>query len=386
MMKVLFVCNNVYIPGNGICTSARTTTRFLKEAGIDVRLLSSENIDPNGDQPEFRLKRYHFPIFQPIIDANGFCYAQIEKDIVRQAVEWADIIHIEEPLFLQKEAIKVAEELGKPVVGTFHLYTQNLLSEIPLCSFGLSNRLLMKAWRNRYFNHCTDVQCPSKTVRNLLEKWNFKARLHVISNGIRIPAEKVIAQEPQMSPYILLSIGRFAAVKGQETLIKAMMYSRHASQIQLYFAGKGKFQEKLERMCRKLMSDSTLRYEPVFRFHNNPKELKAIAEKSYLYIHCAKIEVEGLGCIEAIREGVVPVIAKGGLIATSDVALDERSTFPSEDAKALAERIDWWIEHPEERIRMGQVYADAARQYSIHNSIDALIKMYNQALESRVKR
>ena len=119
----------------------------------------------------------------------------------------------------------------------------------------------------------------------------------------------------------------------------------------------------------------------VFGFYSSD-ELKALARKAYLNIHCAVVEVEGLSCLEAIREGVVPVIAEGHLAATSQFALDERSIFPELDARALAEKIDWWIEHPVERLRMGQVYADSARKYDIEASIAGIIDMYTSALAS----
>jgi len=108
--------------------------------------------------------------------------------------------------------------------------------------------------------------------------------------------------------------------------------------------------------------------------------LKEIARKAYLYIHCARVEVEGLSCIEAIREGLVPIISEGPMIATSQFALDDRSLYPMRDAKVLAQKIDWWIEHPEERIKMGQEYADSVNKYEIHKSIASLIEMYQKAM------
>ena len=382
-MKVLYVCNNAFMRGNGVSSSARTAVKYLREAGIEAELLSSGSKDPSDEKPKFELKRLYFPIFQPVIDANGYCYAARDQKIIRQAVEWADIVHIEEAFPLEKSAIKWAEKLGKPVVGTFHLYTQSILAEIPLSSFGLSNRIMMTDWRNNFYNHCSHIQCPSLGVKRVLEKWNFTAKLHHIPNGIRIPQERVIASTPQMSPYLILNIGRFAKNKRQDTLLEAMKYSRHSSGIQLYFAGNGQMLGKCRKLAGRLVADGVLRYEPVFAFHNDPKELKALAEKAYLYVHCSDLEVEGLGCIEAVREGAVPVISTGELVATSDFALDERSLYPAKDPKALAERIDWWIEHPEERIEMGQKYADSARKYSIHNSVNALIEMYREALAGR---
>lgn len=377
-MKILYVCNNAYIPGNGISTSAKNIVSKLKELGEDVRLLSCENPDPDGPQPDYPLKKFYFPLFQPIIDANGFCYASIDRKKVRKAVAWADVVHIEEPLFLEKAAIREAERQGKPVTGTFHLYTQNILSEIPLSNSRLSNHLLMLDWRDNFYNRCTDIQCPTTTVKDLLEKYGFKSRLHVISNGINIPEEPVKVREPQTDPVLLLSIARFAAVKNQPLLMEAMKYSRHAHRIQLYFAGKGAFEVQYRRIAEKLYSSGILKYKPVFAFHDTA-ELKELASKAYLYIHTANLEVEGLGCVEAIREGAVPLIGKGKHIATSDFALDERSVYDVHSPQELAEKIDWWIEHPEERNEMSRRYAEHARDYDIKASAQALVEMYSRA-------
>ena len=383
-MKVLYICNNISLPGNGVCTSAQNFTVALRKAGVDVRILAGENKDPNGVQPDYRLKPFHFPIFQPIIDANGFSYASLDKKVIREAVEWADIIHCEEPLFLQRCAIKMAEQMGKAVVGTFHLYSQNILSEIPLANFGLMNSILMWCWRTRQYDHMSHIQCPTEVVKNHLVNNGFKAKLHVISNGINIPEEPVVAKPYEGGPFRIINVGRFAAIKHQEKVMEAMKYSRHAHEIQLTFAGTGQLEKKLRRKAAKLVKDGVVALQPEFVFLDKAG-LKELARSSYLCVHVAKMEVEGLGLAEAVREGTVPVIAQDNkFIGTTSFALDERSLFPVNDVRALAERIDWWIEHPQERNRMAQVYADTARScWSIDASAQKLIEMYKEALEGR---
>lgn len=381
-MKILYICNNISIPGNGICTSAQNITAALRRAGHEVRILAGENKDPNGIQPEYRLKPFHFPIFQPIIDANGFSYASIDKKVIREAIEWADIIHCEEPFFIQRASIKIAEELGKAIVGTFHLYSQNVMAEIkiPLANSSLGNDLLMSAWRIRQYDHMSHIQCPTEVVKALLEKYGFKAKLHVISNGITIPQERVVAKPYQEGPFVIIQVGRYSTLKRPLLLLEAMKYSRHAREIQLVFAGTGTLEGKLRRKSQKMVSDGILKYAPEIVFMDKAG-LKELARNSYLVVHAALMEVEGLGCAEALREGTVPVIAQDNkFIGTAGFALDDRSLFPSTDVRALADRIDWWIEHPQERNRMAQVYADTAREWSLDKSAQKLIQMYNAAL------
>ena len=377
-MKVLFVTNNINVPGNGICSSVNATVSKLKSQGIDVRVLAGTSDSSTGRQPDFPLEKLYFPIFQPIIDANGFSYAKRNRKRIREAVQWADVVHLCEPLVLQDDALRWAEKLGRPVVATFHIYTQNILNEIPMASWGWSNRLLMKVWRHNQYNRCTHVQCPTSAVRNLLQKFDFKSKLCVISNGTGIPEEPVVACAPQTKPYIIYNTGRYANVKNQITLINAMRYSRHSKEIQLVFAGNGVNLRKMTRATDKLLADGVLAYRPVFEFKNR-EQLAQLARQAYLYVHCAKLEVEGLGCLEAIMEGCVPVIGSGELIGTTDFAMDDRSIYRCGDARELALKIDWWIEHPRERIEAGQKYADFSRKFDIRYSIDSLIEMYREA-------
>lgn len=378
-MKVLFVCNNVYTPGNGLSTSARVTTKRLREAGLDVRLLSSDNPDTTGHQPDYKLKHFHFPIFQPLIDRNSFAFARDDWKVIREAVDWADVIHLEEPFFLESKAGKYAKKTGKPCVGTYHLFSENIYYNIipAMGRWELINAITTRCFRKVY-DRCSDVQCPTETVKKCLERFNFKARLHVISNGTMIKREPQ-TNTPQTNPYLIIMSGRYSAEKDPMTLLKAMEYSRHSGDIQLEFAGRGGLEKKLRRESGRLLAKGVLRHMPKFSFYK-ATELKELNSRAYLYVHCALVEVEGLGCLEAIREGVVPIIAQGPIVATSQFALCDKSLFPMRDAKALAERIDWWIEHPEERERMSLEYAKSACNYDVVKSIDKLIEMYKTAI------
>lgn len=379
-MKVLFVNNNIVMKGNGLCTSALMTAKYLREAGVDVRFIAGKPEGEDGPNPDFPLDNVHVPIFQYLIVKNGFRFAHRQKAVVKKAVDWADVIHIEEPFWLQKCVIDYAEKMGKPIVGTFHLYTQNVLMEISSHLYGgWPNDIYMKIWKKKYYDHCSHISCPTEKVRNLLERYDFKAKLHVISNGVSFPEGPAEVFPPQTDPFLILSVGRFSWVKGQATILEAMRYSRHSREIQLYFAGKGNLLEYLQKQSEILVREGVLKHAPIFKFIGH-HEVAKVSRKAYLYVHAAKLEVEGLGCIEAVREGAVPVIGDGELVGTTDFAIDERSIFTGGDPKSLAEKIDYWIENPEIRNEMSRKYAEFAREFDIHESVRKLISMYNEAI------
>ena len=379
-MKVLLVCNNAFTPGNGLSASARTTLRELREHGVDARLMAVRNPDPAGPQPDFPLGHFKFPLFEPLIRANGFCYAKIERKVIAEAVDWADVVHFEEALFLENAVRRMAVAKGKACTATFHLYPHNITANLGMAKKNFVNDVLIRWWKRIVYDHCSDIQCPTDEVARYLQEKGIHSRLHVISNGLRLPAEPFHPQKtvPE-DPIDILCIGRLSREKSQETLLQAMRYSRYASRIRLHFAGNGTQGPRYKRLGKRLVGEGVLRYEPVFGFYS-ADQLRDLTRRCYLYVHCAWVEVEGLSCLEATREGLVPIIGEGPLIGTSGFSLCPESVYPAGDSRALAERIDWWIEHPDSRNRMSREYADAARGYDIDRSINALVSMFEQAL------
>ena len=380
-MKVLIVCNNAFHKGNGLCTAVMTLYHELMCSGVEVRLMACRNDDPDGPQPDYPLKHFKFPFFERIIYTNGFRYASADRKLMENAIAWADVVHLEEGFPLEAKAASIAERMGKPCVGSYHLLTENILANLGMKRDVLINDIVTFAWRKLVYDRCAVVHCPTSKVRDYLLEHGFKSRMEVISNGVRIMSGEYVSNVSPEAPFIILCTGRLSNEKSQMTLLEAMKISRHSREIQLVFAGKGPKEKKYRRIAARLMGKGVLAHEPEFGFFA-PEQLRGICSRAYLYVHCAWVEVEGLSCLEALREGTVPVIAEGKYTATSQFALDSRSIFPVGDPKALAERIDWWIEHPAERIAMGKEYSESASCYSLDGSIARMIEMYEKAIGS----
>ena len=386
-MKILYVVNNCFIKGNGLSASAQRTVKYLREAGLDVRILSGE--DPSSDdKPEYILPHWKVPVFNGLVSSQGYSFAASDRKIIAQAVEWADIVHLEEPFFLQFEVCRIAKEAGVPLTATYHLHPENLFSSIYMRRSRLLNNSTMRLWRDTVFNKCMVIQCPTENVRQRLVNWHFKPQLRVISNGMLPhklePDAGICASNSADGTFTVVTTGRYSIEKDQATLLKAMKYSKYADRIRLVIAGRGPIENSLKKLSSKLLEKGILKYEPDFGFHSLA-ELEAIYRKSDLYIHCATIEVEGLSCMEAIELGIVPIIATGSLTATAQYALDEESKFPAGNARALAKRIDYWLEHDEERRAEAEKYMGLGREYGIDKSIKMLVQMYSDVLSGKIK-
>lgn len=408
-LKLLFVINNLYTRGNGLSASARRTITLLRERGHDVRVLSSGSAEQaqacNFTAPEFALPARRFPLADAIISAQGYAFAKPKRKVIKQAVAWADVVHLEEPFGLQARTAHAAKHAGKPVLATYHIHPENITATIHLDGLWPLNALLLASWRRRIYALAQVVQCPSDSVHQRLQRWGLGDKLVTISNGVGLAPSKPAAgtkteycapdgrqteakqtsggaQPEGEQIYRLVVVGRFSREKDQATILKAMRHSRYASQIQLVFAGRGPTEKSLRRAASRLVRDGVLKHAPSFNFFD-AAGLDAQAEQADLYIHAAFIEVEGLSCLEVLRHGVVPVIAHSPLTATSQFALDAHSRFKARDPKALARAIDYWLSDNDRRQTEAQKYLNIGAHYDINDCVSILELVYRKLASSK---
>lgn len=385
-MKILFILNNLYTTGNGLASSARRTVEYIKKTGHEIRVMSGPNKKDPSVRPDYLLKEYHFPIVQPLIRAQGYCFSASDKKLMEEAIAWADVVHLEEPFVIEDKAIPIARALGKPVTFTYHLHPENITVNFGFIRHwtGL-NRIIMRAWKKHTMDRVDYIQCPTENVMDRLRRYHIKTPMELISNGLipdrcirpqQMPADYTSTERPLKVVYI----GRLSVEKDQRTLMKAMKHSAFAGRIQLQFAGLGPQTRSTRRIARRLYRDGIVGYDPQFFFLDRDG-LRKLAAEADLCVHCATVEVEGLSIMEAMQQGAVPVIAQGRYSGTSQFALDGRSIFPEQNPEALAQRIDYWLAHPEERWEMGKKYAAHMDNYDIRKSVDALLQMFRKAID-----
>ena len=386
-MKILFVVNSYYSQGNGLDESARRTVQALREAGQEVRVLSGKNFeDPNGPQPEYAMEKFHFPLMQPMLDSFGYAYADWHGQVIEEAVKWADVIHLEETFFLHHAVMNCAKKLGKPITGTYHVHPENIVYNcLGFTGGNIICQILFRYWCRVFYDNYKYLQCPTDNVRDRLIRHQVKAHCFTLSNGV-IPDKCLRPTTPPKDyfdtdrPLDLIYIGRTAVEKDQPTLYEAIRLSKYAKRIRLHIAGRGPKLAQYTRMANKLYKDGIVNYRPTVGFYNR-NQLRKLAAKADLAVHCAYVEVEGMSITEALQQAVVPVIATARYSGTASYAFDNRSKFPAKDAKALAARIDYWFDHPQERWEMGFKYAESMKQYNIAHCAQQLIEMFRKAIE-----
>ena len=201
----------------------------------------------------------------------------------------------------------------------------------------------------------------------------------IISNGVNEAFAPGQGNRPEAwkGKFVVLFTGRYSLEKSHWVLIDAVARSRHREDIQLVFAGSG----PLEKVIRHRAKRRGIRM-PVTRFFSR-QELIDVIRSADLYVHPAEIEIEAIACLEAIACGKVPLIADSPRSATRYFALTDRNLFRHNDPRSLAERLDWWIEHPEEIARCAQEYLGYAKQFDFHLCMDQMERMLLDTWEEK---
>lgn len=371
-MKILLVIEQYYDANNGMVISARRFAKILREHGHEVRILS--NGKPT-DSP-YALKTKKIPILNGIITAQGFAFPKVDMKIYKKAMEWADLVHFLSPFGMSHKGILLARKMEVPYTAAFHVQPENMTSSVHMAQFEWFNNLIYWWFKNYVYKYCTHVHCPSKFIANELIKRNYYSSLHVISNGIDpdFVYNKVEKPEKYQDKFVILTIGRLSIEKRQDVLIDAINLSKYKDKIQLLIAGKGPRKEQLIKQGESLTNP----LEVNFYTHD---ELLDVIAMSDLYVHPAQVEIEAMSCMEAFAGGLVPIIANSNKSATPQFALDGRSLFTSGDARACAAKIDYWIEHEQERKEMEHKYAELGQKYNLEKCVTEAEKMFDMEIE-----
>ena len=376
IMKILLVIDDYISSNNGTTISCRRFAGELRRQGHEVKVLGTSLPDePNM----FRLEEYHLPIVDGLVRANDFHFSKVDLAVIRQAVAWADVVHCMMPFMLTYRTKQVCDELHKPATAAFHIQPENLLSAVRLGKFKPLVDSVYWAWRKGIYRKFQYIHCPSSFMRQEMIDHGYQGDIRPISNGI----SSAFCQQERTSacsPYkgkdrkiVITMVGRLAREKRQDVILRAVRKSKYADRIQVVFAGKGPLERWYKRLGKRLKNP------PMFVYLNQ-QDLLTLLRQTDLYVHSSDMESEAISCIEAFATGLVPVISDSRKSATRQFALDERSLFKAGSSADLAKKIDYWLDHPEEKRRMEQAYARQGLDYTLEASVRKCVEMFTDAM------
>lgn len=377
-MIITVVCDVLGEENNGTTIAAMNLIRSLKAKGHEVRVICPDQEKKN--LPGYYIvKTINLGPLNNYVKKNGVALAKADKKVIYEAIRDADAVHLMVPFSLSKATVKLAKKLNKPLTAGFHCQAENFTNHVFLMNSRFANILTYKYFYKKVYRYVDCIHYPSQFIRDTFEGIVGKTNGVVISNGVSKEFQKREVQRPEAfkDKFVILSVGRLSKEKQQRVLIEAVKKSKYRDKIQLIFAGAGPLREKLEKESEKLP------LKPIFRFFNRQELINTI-NYSDLYVHPAEIEIEAIACLEAISCGLVPVISDSPRSATRYFALTENNLFACNDSVNLAQKIDYWLEHPEEKMAVSQAYLNYKNKFDHDACMDAMEKMILKNAEAKV--
>ncbi|MEG1989970.1 MAG: glycosyltransferase [Clostridia bacterium] len=374
-MIITLVMDQFDVEGNGITVASRRLAETLEKRGHTVRIVTTGEEGKNRyivkekrDLVQFFAKKQKMSLGKP------------DREVLIRAFKGADIIHFMMPFFLSIEGKKIADEMNIPTTTAFHVQPENVSFNIGMGNNKIVNDFIYAFFNETFYKNFNYIHCPSRFIAEELKNHGYKSKLYVISNGVDSifkMDDKFIKDEKYKDKFVILMIGRYSPEKRQDVLIDAISKSKYKDKIQLILAGTGPSEKTLKKL-----SDEKLKNKTIFNFYLKENLLKIIRNTD-LYVHASEIEIEAISCIEAFSCGIVPIISNSKKSATKQFALSEKSLFKTNDSSDLANKIDYWIEHSEEKQQLGYKYAQFAEKYNLEKSIDEILEMFNDAISSK---
>lgn len=376
IMKIAIVCDVLGEENNGATHAAMNFIRSLKAKGHQVNIICADQ-DKKGQEGYFVCPNINFGIFKNYVKKIGVTVAKADIDVIEEGIKGADIVHLHLPFFMSNKAIPIAQKYDIPMTASFHMQAENFTSYLKMQKVApLNNSVYKFIWKHTY-QYVDAVHYPTEFIRDIFEKKiKHKTNAYVISNGVNkdCVAKQVEKPDDLKDKFVIMSAGRYANEKAQDVLIKAVAQSKYRDKIQLILAGQGSKAKYYKKLSEKVG------VTPIFKLFDREALIDAI-NFADLFVHPARIELEGIACLEAISMGKPTIVSDSKKAATSGFAVDDRCVFKNNDPKSLAEKIDYLIEHDDERIEIGKKYLASAKYYDQELCMDEMEKMLYDAIE-----
>lgn len=383
-MKITVVCDVLGALNNGTTIVALDLIKAMQARGHEVRVICPD-ASKKGLDCYYVVPTLNFGPFQKIVDANGVCLAKGDTYTVAKAIHDADVVHIMLPFALGRKALKIAMRTDKPVTAGFHVQAENVTAHFLWWIHDpLINHWVYLNFYHHFFKYVDAIHYPSAFIKGVFEKQTGKKpNGYVISNGIKseIHHDPLAVRDPKYDgKFVIVCVGRLSKEKKQMLLVKAVSLSKHEKDIQLVLCGEGPREKQILRYAKHRLTNAP---EVLFLNHD---ALNVLLNTCDLYGHASAVDIESMSLLEAETCGAIPLINAAKTSAMSAFSLDEHCVFKANSAKAMAERIDYFYEHPEVKKALSEHYVEYSRQFEYNHVMDQMEAMFKDVIAKHASK
>lgn len=245
-----------------------------------------------------------------------------------------------------------------------------------------SNRRMKNPWlkwpERLIYKGYHGVICISKGVQQALREHMPFVNAEAIPNGISlsaytnpnpIPPDAAVLEKLNaftQHKKVLLSVGRLAIKKNQETLIRMMRYL--PKEVCFILCGDGDRRPILEQLIQEeQVSDRVW-------LAGAQEQIPYFIRRAHIGLLSSTIEGFGLAAVEMMAGGL-PVFCSN-VAGLNDICPDEFLLLNPNDAQGYAERVNILLQDPEQYKQLQRLCVDTSLQYSLNHMADAYHQYY----------
>ena len=362
-------------PG-GVTRHVRAIAESFIEAGHDVRVLApydppdrfSAVLHRGARPPIAPAPEYFISLGRTIgFKANGsvsnlsitpYGLATAQRELRTGGY---DVVHIHEPLSPIPPWV-VTDSVRLPLVGTFHTYNENRISN------GIATMLGVRRVLNHLHVRIAVSEAAAWTARRFIG-----GHYRIIPNGAYLPRDRAVADKPRCDDRLrIVFVGQAVERKGLPLLLRAFEALREHIPTELTVIGPTP--DELEPM----MLD-TRQVRMLGRIDDEAKH-EEIRASDVLVAPSLRGESFGLVLTEAFTVGT-PVVASN-IPGYRDVLRDgtDGVLVPPGDAQALAETLRDLYEQPDRRLEMARAAAQGVERFAWPRVSAQIMEAYEDAI------
>lgn len=369
-MRIAFVTDTYE---DGISGGAVTGVRFVEA----LRRRHEVMVVATGAPAAGKVQLPGFQVPVRAMRENRITFGWPSRSILEPVFAGVDLVHVQFPFYLGFRAVKLAVEMGVPLVSAFHVQPENLLYNVNLRSQPIAD-WLHRWWIRHVFEPADAVVVPSPFAAERLQQYGLTTPTCVISNGARPQRPRLVRRghERRTPPYLLLCVGRLAPEKRQDVIIDAVARCRHRDQVRLVVAGAGHLEQKLRARARR-------RGLPVEFGYVSDERLMQLYDEATMFIHAGEVELEGMAVLDAMAAGLPVLVADAPHSASRALASGPEFLFRPGDVDDLAAHIDRLLEMPATLAAGARRSLERAGQHDFQRSARSLEHLYESVLAQR---
>jgi len=227
------------------------------------------------------------------------------------------------------------------------------------------------------YHQYDEIVCIGDASRENLEQYLRKDRhASVIYNGVDIKRfYRPIKDTTTQKFFTITMVAGLRLEKDHDTLIRSLLHLPDNYHLRL--VGNGVRERHLKNLCHELNLDDRVDFMGV------RTDVPEILEQSDIVVLSSHWEGLSLSSIEGMASGR-PFIASD-VDGLREMVGGVGVLFPHGDDVALAQKIQWLCEHPDEYREVAERCQEKARQYDISVTADNYLKLYEKLLNKSSK-